>query len=131
MAKVSVKNISEEITSYGTIVEIDGKIIPKVCSIDFHVSKDEIPCFTIETIGVPDIEMGCRCDFRFDVETVKQACEVLKREFRTNRDFYDAFVASIESTLRESMLILKEWECEETAKKIADRIIGNESTSWR
>lgn len=127
MAKVSVKNKNEEIAPYGTIVEIDGKIIPKVQSVDFHVSVDEIPCFTIETMGMPDIEMQCRCDFRFDVTTVEQACEVLKREFRTNRDFYNDFVASIESTLRGSMIILKNLEYEETAKKIADRIIGNET----
>lgn len=129
MAKVSVKNKGEEITPLGTIVKIDGKEIPKVRSIDFHVSKDEIPCFTIETMCVPDIEMQGRCDFRFDVETVKQACEVLKREFRTNIDFYNAFVASIESALRESTIVWEEWEYEEIAKKIADRIIGDESTS--
>ena len=129
MAKISVKNKSEEIMPRGTIVEIDGKIIPKVRSLDFHVSADEIPCFTIETIGMPDIEMQSRCDFRFDVTTVEQACEVLKREFRTNRDFYNAFVASIESALRESTIAWEEWEYLETAKKIADRIIGNESES--
>jgi hypothetical protein len=127
MAKVSVKNKSEEITPCGTIVEIDGKEIPKVRSVDFHVSTDEIPCFTFETIGMPDIEIQSRCDFRFDVTTVEQACEVLKREFRTNRDFYNAFVASIESALRESAIVWEEWEYEETAKKIADRIIGNET----
>ena len=127
MAKVSVKNKGEEITPRGTIIEIDGKIIPKVRSLDFHVSTDKMPCFTIETMGVTDIEMQNRCDFRFDVETVKQACEVLKREFRTNRDFYNAFVASIESALRESTIVWEELEYEETSKKIADRIIGNET----
>lgn len=129
MAKVSVKNKSEEIMSLGTIVEIDGKIIHKVRSVDFHVSVDEIPSFTIETFGMPDIEMQGRCDFRFDAETVQQACEVLKTEFRKNRDFYNAFVASIESALRESAIVWEEWEYEETSKKIADRIIKNESTS--
>jgi len=78
MAKVSVKNKNEEITPYGTIVEIDGKAIPRVRSLYFHVSTDEVPCFTIETIGAPDIEMQGRCDFRFDVTTVHQACKVLK-----------------------------------------------------
>lgn len=127
MAKVCVKNKGEGITPLGTIVEIDGKEIPKLRSIDFHVSKDEIPCFTIETIGMPDIEMEGRCDFRFDVETIQQACVILKTVMKIDLLIYNALVASIESALRESTIVWEEWEYEETAKKIADRIIGNET----
>lgn len=127
MAKVSVKNKNEEIIPRGTIVEIDGKIIPKVRSVDFHVSVDEMPSFTIETIGMPDIEMQGRCDFRFDVTTVNQAWEVLKTAMKKDLFIYNAIVIIIESALRESTIVWEEWEYEETAKKIADRIIGNET----
>lgn len=124
MAKVSVKN--ENYQSYGTRVEIDGEPLLKVRSVDFHVSTEEIPCFTIETIGMPDIEMQGRCDFKFDVETIQQACKVLIQTLKTNEEFYDAFAASIESALRESTIVWEEWEYTETAKKIANRIIGLE-----
>lgn len=61
-----------------------------------------------------------------EISSLQDACRIVVTFLKTNEDFYDAFVASIESALRESMLILKEWEYTETAKKIADRIIGLE-----
>lgn len=60
------------------------------------------------------------------LEHIQRACKVLTMELKCNKDFYDAFVASIESALRESTIVWEEWECTETAKKIADRIIGLE-----
>lgn len=61
-----------------------------------------------------------------EISSLQDACRIVVTSLKTNEEFYNAFVASIESALRESMLILKEWECTETAKKIADRIIGLE-----
>ena len=55
---------------------------------------------------------------------IQQACKVLINALQTNHEFYNAFVASIESALRESTIALEEWEYTETAKKITDRIIG-------
>lgn len=124
MSKVSVKN--DSYSQYGTKIEIDGEPLNKVKSVDFHVSTEEIPCFTIETIGMPDIEIQGRCDFRFSVDTIQQACKVLCQTLKTNDEFYTAFVASIESALRESTIVWEEWEYTETAKKIANRIIGLE-----
>lgn len=126
MAKISVKN--EHFNCIGTKVEIDGKKIDRVKSVDFSVAVDEIPQFTIGMFAMPDIEMQGRCDFGFDVETIQQACKVLVQTLKTNEEFYNAFVASIESALRESTIVWEEWEYTETAKKIADRIIGNETT---
>ena len=126
MAKVTIKTDYDN-KNTNPQVTIDGNKLPFVKSVKFDVSTETIPTFTIETIGIPDIEMQGRCDFRFDVDTIQQACKVLIQTLKTNDEFYNAFVSSIESALRESMLILKEWECTETAKKIADRIIGNET----
>ncbi len=58
--------------------------------------------------------------------TIQQACKILTQALTTDNDFYNCFVASIESALQESTVVWEEWECNETARKIADRIIGNE-----
>ena len=64
-----------------------------------------------------------------EITSLQEACGVVVASLKTNEEFYNAFVASIESALRESTIVWEEWEYTETAKKIADRIIGNESTS--
>ena len=64
-----------------------------------------------------------------EISSLQDACRVVVTSLKTNEEFYKAFVASIESALRESTIVWEEWEYTETAKKIADRIIGNESTS--
>lgn len=64
-----------------------------------------------------------------EISSLQDACRVVVTSLKTNDEFYTAFVASIESALRESAIVWEEWEYTETAKKIADRIIGNESTS--
>ena len=124
MAKISVKN--ENFNCFGTQVEIDGQKIDRVKSVDFRVAVDEVPQFTIGMFGMPDIEMQGRCDFGFDVETIQQARKVLTHTLQTKEELYNAFVASIESALRESTIVWEEWEYTETSKKIADRIIGVE-----
>lgn len=63
-----------------------------------------------------------------EISSLQDACRIVVTSLKTNEEFYNAFVASIESALRESTIVLEEWEYTETAKKIADRIIGNEET---
>lgn len=48
----------------------------------------------------------------------------MRNVFISNEECYEALVASIESSLRESTIVWEEWEYTETAKKVADRIIG-------
>ena len=43
----------------GTECFIDGKEIPRVKSVDFHVAVDEVPIFNFELMAEPDIEMDC------------------------------------------------------------------------
>ena len=64
-----------------------------------------------------------------EISSLQDACRVILTSMKTNEEFYNAFVASIESALRESTIVWEEWEeweYTETAKKIADRIIGLE-----
>ena len=61
---------------------------------------------------------------KINTEDIQHACKVITHALQTDNDFYDAFVASIESALRESTIVWEEWEYTETAKKIADRLIG-------
>lgn len=61
----------------GTECCIDDKKIKNVKSVDFRVAVDEIPKFTFETIGLPDIDMSGDIRFRFTPETVQQAVIVL------------------------------------------------------
>ena len=61
-----------------------------------------------------------------EISSLQDACKVVVASLKTNDEFYNAFVASIESALRESTIVWEEWEYTETAKKIADRIIGIE-----
>ena len=60
------------------------------------------------------------------INPIQKACKILVVGLRCNKEFYNAFVASIESALRESTVVWEEWEYNETARKIADRIIGHE-----
>ena len=125
MAKITIKTDYKSKVAEPQVT-IDGNKLPFVKSVKFDVSMGTVPIFIFETIGIPDIDMQGRCDFRFDVETIQQACKVLTHTLQTDEDFYNAFVASIESALRESTIVWEEWEYTETAKKIADRLIGKE-----
>ena len=61
-----------------------------------------------------------------EITSLQDACRVVVESLKTNEEFYNSFVASIESVLRDSTIVWEEWEYTETAKKIADRIIGIE-----
>lgn len=78
---------------------IDGKKIECVKSVDFHVSADEIPQFTFETIGLPDIDMNGDIRFKFTPETVQQASEVLRNELMHSDKLYHIFLESMLSAL--------------------------------
>ena len=54
--KVKIIN-SEDSGWMGTQCFIDEKKIPRVKSVDFHVTVDEVPTFEFEMLGLPDIEM--------------------------------------------------------------------------
>lgn len=106
---------------------VDGKEINEITAINFDVyAEDRIPRFEIEMNGVPDIDLDGRIDFSFSPQTVEEAAKVMRHSFMTDKDLYNALVASIESALRESTVVWEEWEYTEVARKIADRIVGIE-----
>lgn len=85
---------------FGTKCEIDGKEIGGVRRAYFHVSvNEEVPCFTFETYGIPDIEMNGDVHFQFTPKTVQEAAAVICKEFHPRSDYFKATVASVEERL--------------------------------
>lgn len=93
----------------GTEYYIDGKKIERVKSVDFRVAVDEVPMFTFETMGIPDIDMSGDIRFRFTPETVQQAVAVLQNELIANRDLRSTFLKSMLSALDDNF-----WNSRET-----------------
>ena len=121
MQRVKVVNPNE--SWMGTESYIDGKKIPNVRSVDFRVAVDEVPHFTFETLGLPDIDMHGDVQFRFAPETVQQAAVVLQNEFKSNSEIMDALIESIESSINDAPEEI--WK-HDLAILIAKRIVGSE-----
>mgnify|MGYP007025973500 FL=1 len=120
----------------GTEYYIDGKKIKNVKSVDFRVAVDEVPQFTFETIGLPDIDMSGDIRFKFTPKTVQQAVIVLRNELLTKGTLYNGFLESMLSALDEKFwdskdrngndLDLGEEDFEEAAVLMLNRLIGIE-----
>ena len=120
----------------GTEYYIDGKKIERVKSVDFRVAVDEVPMFTFETMGIPDIDMSGDIRFRFTPETVQQAVAVLQNELIANKDLRESFLASMLSALDDDFwnsratagdqLDLGEEDFKEAASLMLNRLIGIE-----
>ena len=123
MALPRVKVVNPNESWRGTECYIDGKKIPNVRSVDFRVAVDEVPQFTFETLGLPDIDMHGDVQFRFSPETVQQAAVVLQNEFKKNSEIMDALIESIESSINDA---LEETWKHDLAILIAKRIVGSE-----
>lgn len=121
MQRVKVVNPNE--SWMGTESYIDGKKIPNVRSVDFRVAVDEVPQFTFETLGLPEICMEGDVRFRFTPETVQQAAIVLQNEFKSNKESRKALIASIESAIDDSK---KGISTRDLSEIIANTIIGLE-----
>ncbi len=50
------------------------------------------------------------------------ASQLLREEYLENEFFRDAVIASVKSALRETTIVWEEWEYEDAARKIAERI---------
>ena len=120
----------------GTECYIGGNEIKNVKSVDFRVAVDEIPHFTFETMGLPDIDMSGDIRFKFTPETVQQAAVVLRNELMTRGELYHAFLESMLSALDEKFwdsrdrngydLDLGEEDFEEASVLMLNRLIGIE-----
>ena len=124
MAIPRVKVVNPNESWLGTEYYIDGNKIQNVRSVDFRVAVDEVPQFTFETIGLPEIDMAGDVQFSFTPETVQQAAAVLKHEFDTNEKSRFALYGSVRSVLEESDI--ERPSINMLAVKIGNRIIGLE-----
>lgn len=107
-----------------TKIFVGDSELKRVISIEFNQSVDTVPCFTFETIGLPDIDIdNADIRFRFTPETTTDSIKVLRHGLLTDKELYNALVASIESAIKELPPRIDR-EC--AAKIIADRIIGRE-----
>lgn len=98
MNRVEIKNPNESWS--GTKCIIDGKDIPNVISVDFHVGVEEIPEFTFNTVGIPDIDVMGRVEINPSPTNLREACRIISNELLKHGDFYDAFVGSVASVLK-------------------------------
>ena len=109
MALPRVKVVNPNESWRGTECCIDGKKISNVRSVDFRVAVDEVPHFTFETLGLPEIDMHGDIQFSFTPETVQQAAVVLRNELSKRGDLYDVFLESMRSTIDDDF-----WNSRET-----------------
>lgn len=120
----------------GTECYIDDKKIKNVKSVDFRVAVDEVPHFTFETMGLPEIDMSGDIRFRFTPETVQQASVVLRNELIADKNLRDTFLTSMLSALdndfwnsRETagdQLDIGDDDFKEAAELMLNRVIGIE-----
>lgn len=120
----------------GTEYYIGDKKIEHVKSVDFRVAVDEVPQFTFETMGLPDIDMSGDIRFRFTPETVQQAVMVLRNELLTKGTLYNCFLESMLSALDDKFwdsrdrngndLDLGEEDFKEAVALMLNRLIGIE-----
>lgn len=134
MQRVKVVNPNE--SWLGTEYFIDRKKISNVRSVDFRVAVDEIPKFTFETLGLPDIDMCGDIQFSFTPETVQQAAVVLRNELLKRGVLYDSFLASMRSAIDDDFwnsretcgndLDIDKDDFNEAAELMLNRLIGLE-----
>lgn len=129
-----VKVVNQNEGWMGTECYIGDKKIEHVKSVDFRVAVDEVPQFTFETMGLPDIDMSGDIRFKFTPETVQQASAVLRNELMTRGGLYHIFLESMLSALDDKFwdsrdrngndLDLGEEDFKEAAALMLNRLIG-------
>lgn len=121
MQTVKIQSVDN---TFVTRVFIGDNHIEGVTNVSFEQSAGGLPVFTFETHNYPNIEIdNPDIRFRFTTETITDSVKVLRHSIITDKVLYDAFVASIESAIKE---MPKHIDRECAARRIADRIIGRE-----
>lgn len=111
----------------GTKCLIDGKTIPRVKSVDFHVAVDEVPTFSLELMAKPDIQMEALAQISFTSQSITDAISVLRHELLQHGEIYHGFKASLKSALERYNYCGLPFEPEDdVARKILDFMIGEE-----
>lgn len=105
----------------------DGKEITRVRHVDANFDVDEIPTVNVEIAGGFDFEGTADIHFDYSPKTVKESCKIMREELFKHGDLYMAFLASIESSLREQKVTALPFQPEnDIADKILHRIIGED-----
>lgn len=111
----------------GTKCLIDGRTIPRVKSVDFHVAVDEVPTFSLELMAEPDIQMEALAQISFTSQSITDAISVLRHELLQHGEIYHGFKASLKSALERYNYCGLPFEPEDdVARKILDFMIGEE-----
>lgn len=111
----------------GTKCLIDGKTIPRVKSVDFHVAVDEVPTFSLELMAEPDIQMEALAQISFTSQSITDAISVLRHELLQHGEIYHGFKASLKSALERYNYCGLPFDPEDdVARKILDFMIGEE-----
>lgn len=111
----------------GTKCFIDGNEVPRVKTVDFHVSVDEVPIFNFEMMSTPDIELECLAQISVSSQSITDAFLVLRHELMQHGEIYDGFKASLKSALEHYNYCGLPFETEEEkAEKILNFLIGDE-----
>lgn len=131
-----VKVVNSNESWRGTEYYIDGNKVNNVKSVDFRVAVDEVPHFTFETLGLPEIDMAGDIQFSFTPETVQQAAVILRNELSKRGDLYDVFLASMRSAIDDDFwntretcgndLDIGEDDFNEAAELMLNRLVGLE-----
>lgn len=134
LPRVKVVNLNDD--RIGTECYINEKKIECVKAVDFRVAVDEVPIFTIETMGAPDIDMSGDICFSFTPKTIREAVMVLRNELLKHGDFYNGFLASMRSAIDDKfwdsrnyngyMCDIGDEDFDEAAELMLKRIIGEE-----
>lgn len=105
---------------------IDGRKIKGVMAIDYHIEANEIPRIDLSLYGAPDFDADSFVGFDFTSKTVDEAVNVLRCALRSDKELYNAFLASVLSAIQNAMKEPDGVTDEELAVRIADGIIGKE-----
>nr|DAI80312.1 MAG TPA: hypothetical protein [Caudoviricetes sp.]DAQ93923.1 MAG TPA: hypothetical protein [Caudoviricetes sp.] len=111
----------------GTECFIDGKPIPRVKSVDFHVAVNEVPIFNLELMATPDIEMKGLARISVSSQSITDAISVLRHELLQHGEIYQGFKSSLKSAMKAYNVDgLPSETDDEIAEKILDFVIGEE-----
>lgn len=108
-------------------VFVNGEELKRVNHIDINIDVTEVPQVNVGIVGGCDFEGMADIRFDYSPYTVKEACKILREELFKHGDLYMAFLASIESALKEQKVTGLPFQPEsDIADKILRRIIGEE-----
>lgn len=123
LTRVKVINSGNDLI--GTECYINDQKTECVRAVDFRAVVDEVPTFTFEVMGLPEIDMPGDIRFSFTPQTVAEAVKVLWNELLKHNDVYDGFLASIRSAIKELPEDKAIW-ADELAEMILKRVIGED-----